>query len=137
MALHTENMSNVQAPGDLKPEGWYHVRVAKVTEKESSTGNPIVELHLKINQPESMVGQMLFDRPSLQAHALFSLKAYYKAMNYNPGPEGHDPEKLLDAEFWVFNEHSKGADDVVRDSIPAYSIRSVTAGPGTKKPKAS
>lgn len=135
MALHTEDMTAVQAPGDLKPEGWYHVRVSKVEEGESKSNNPIVTLQLKVQSPEALVGQMLFDRCSLQAHALFSLKAYYKAMNYNPGPEGHDPEKLLDAEFWVYNEHVKGKDDVIRDTIPPYSIRSIQAGPGTKKPK--
>lgn len=138
--LHTDvNMQNIAAPGDCKPEQWYQVRVSEVVETDdagnqlvSTKGGPIIVLKLKIQQPSDMIGQYLFDRPSLQAHALYSLKAYYKAAGYNPGSEGHDPQKLVDTELWVYNENDV-YEGVKRDKIPAWSIRSLQDGPGKKK----
>lgn len=101
MALHAENMNQVQDWGEsVPPDTWYHVRISKVEEKESTTGNPKVQLVLKV-QDEPFVGRTIPDSPSLQAHALMKIKAYYTACEYFPGPEGHDPEMLLDRECFV------------------------------------
>lgn len=134
MALHTEDMSKVPAPDDLVPEGWYHVRVKSVKEELSkSNGEPTVYLQLAI-QDESQLGRQILDSCSLQSHALFKLKGYYKAVGYVPGPEGHDPDMLLDRECYVYAQHQvyQGNNRV---NIPPYSIRSVQDGPGKSVPK--
>lgn len=102
MAMHGTDMSQISDWGDMvEPDVWYHVRIAKVTEDVSTTsGEGIVKMSLKI-QDEPYVGRVIPDNPSLQTHALFKLKAYYKACEYFPGPEGHDPEQLLDRECFV------------------------------------
>jgi hypothetical protein len=136
MPLHTEhNMNEVPAPSDRVDEGWYHVRISSVSEEDSKSGNPIVKLQLKIQDQGPMLGRIVPDNVSLQPHALFKLKGYYKAIGYNPGPEGHDTDKLLDAEVYVYVQHAtyEGNPTI---NIPPYSIRSLNEGPGKGTPKA-
>lgn len=139
MALHTEvDMSQKRAAGELIPEGWYHVRVREVKEEQDDKGETRVQLQLTIQGPESMIGEMIFDQPSLQHNmGLTKLKTYYKAAGYNPGPEGHDPEKLTGTEFWVAVEHTEGKAGTKNAgqtfaNVPSWSIRSVNEGPGKK-----
>lgn len=133
--LHTENMTEVPAPSDRVDEGWYHVRVSSVTEDVSkSSGEPMIKLLLKIQDQGPMLGRVLPDNCSLQPHALFKLKGYYKATGYNPGPEGHDPEKLLDCELYVYAQHDTYEGNATI-KIPPYSIRSLNEGPGKSTPK--
>ena len=136
MALHTEtNMADVPAPGERVDEGWYHVRVSSVVEDVSKeSGQPIVKLLLKIQDQGPMLGRVVPDNASLQSHALFKLKGYYKAIGYNPGKEGHDPEKLHDSEVYVYVEHGmyQGNPTI---NIPPWSIRSLQEGPGKGTPR--
>lgn len=134
--LHTEhNMAEVPAPSDRVDEGWYHVRVSSVTEDVSkSSGEPMVKLLLKIQDQGAMLGRVVPDNCSLQPHALFKLKGYYKAVGYNPGPEGHDPEKLLDCECYVYVQHDTYEGNATI-KIPPFSIRSLQEGPGRGTPK--
>lgn len=129
MALHTEDMSQIADQQEVAPEGWYHVRVSKVEEVDSKAGNPMINLQLKVQTEGPFFGRMLFDNPSLLPNALFKLKAYYKAAGYTPGPEGHDPEKLLDREFYVGIVH-KMYEGAVRSDIKPFNIRSLQDGPG-------
>lgn len=131
MALHTEhNMEDVAAPGEIVPAGNYHVRVSKVEEKDSTTsGQPIAIFQCKIQDDGPQFGRMLFIIASLQPHALFSLKAVYNAAGYKPGAEGHDPEQVLDSEFYVkveIEKDPKSGED--RNKIPPNGIRSLSKG---------
>lgn len=136
MVMLTQDLSNVPAPGETPAKGWYQVRVAKVEVTTSqNSGNQMVQLDLKIQQPDNgFLGRNLRDFLSLQPHALFKLKAYYEAIGYKPGPEGHDPEKLLDAELWVYGEPEVYQGQTNFKILP-WSIRSLQAGPG-QAPKA-
>ena len=130
MSLHTDqNMATVPAWGEAPPEKWYRVRISKVEEGESETKNPIVNLVMKIQDEGPQFGQPLFDIPSLQSHALAKLKAYYTAVGYQPGPEGHDPVNLLDKELWVMVTHEVYQGQT-RAKIAPWNIRSLQQGPG-------
>jgi hypothetical protein len=136
MPMLTDDMSQVPAPADRVDEGWYHVRVSRVEIGTSeSTQNPVVKLQLKIQGEGPMLGRIVPDNASLQSQALFKLKGYYKAVGYNPGREGHDPEKLLDCELFVYVQHGSYQGNPTIN-IPPYSIRSLQEGPGRGTPKA-
>jgi len=130
MPLLQNDMSKVEKWGDIPPEGWYHVRVEKGVMKESANtpGEHAWWLYMKA-QNEPHVGKLILDMISLQAHALQKLKAYYAAVGYNPGPEGHDPEKLNGGEAFVLVQHDTYQGEK-RAKIPPYGIRSLTDGPG-------
>ena len=134
MAQHQEDMTNVPDPGEVPPEGWYHVRIAKVTEGESeNAGKPIVDFQLKIQNEGPAMGHVMNDRISLQPQALFKLKAYYNAVGYKPAPgQGHDPDNCLDGECWVYAEH-KIYDGQTRIDIKPHMIKSLTDGPGKSR----
>jgi len=134
--MQTQDMTKVEKWGDVPNEGWYRVRVDKVVDqakdgsgpllsKESS--EPICMIYMKV-QNEPHVGRLIMDLPSLQPHALSKLKAYYDAVGYIPGPEGHDPERLVGGELFVKVEHDlyKGEK---RAKVAPYNIKSLTEGP--------
>lgn len=107
--LYGDNMEQVADFGEnVTPDVWYHVRVDKVKTHDTdgnqmvskSSGEPICQFNLKV-QDEPFVGKVIVIQPSLQAHALFQLKAVYKCSNYTPPPSGHNPHKCLNAEFYV------------------------------------
>jgi hypothetical protein len=134
--IHTENMEQV-SDSELLPDGWYQVRISAVKETDDSGqqlvsksgGNPIVKLTLKVTSEGPFLGRQFSDSPSLQSHALFKLKAYYKSVGYFPGSAGHDPEKLLDGECWVMVT-SGMYDGHPTLNIPPYGIKSLQEGPG-------
>lgn len=130
MAHHQDDMSQVPDAGEAVPEGWYHVRISKVEEKSSeNSGQPTVFLNLKVQNEGAAMGRVIQDNASLQAHALFKLKAYYTAVGYKPAPgQGHDPDHLLDGECWVYVEH-KVYDGQTRTNILPYMIKSLQEGP--------
>ena len=135
MTIQQGDMSKVAKWGDVPPEGWYRVRVEKVVDQDKGGGpllskessEPICMLYLRA-QNEPHVGRLIMDIPSLQPHALAKLKAYYEAVNYIPGPEGHDPEKLVGGELFV-----KVDKDIYqgepRAKIAPYNIKSLNEGP--------
>jgi hypothetical protein len=135
MPLLKDDMSQVPNPTEAVDEGWYHVRIseARVTTSDS-TNQPVVKLNMRIQTEGPMFGRTVPDTASLQAHALFKLKGYYTAVGYKPGPEGHDPEKLVDGECYVYVQHdSYQGNPTIK--IPPYSIRSLNDGPGKSIPK--
>lgn len=138
MAMQTQDMSKVFAANDLIPEGWYQGRIKAVDDDKVDTNNERrCGLQVAIQQPEDFVGQMVFDNPSLDnPMGLKTLKAYYKAVGYNPGPEGHDPQNLLDGEFWFYiihNEDKKTGNTYA--NVAFWSIRALREGPGKNKPR--
>lgn len=127
MALHAENMLEVKSQGEsVEVNKWYHVRVSKVEERTSGTGNATVLLLLKV-QDEPFVGRTIPVICSLQPQALFSLKAFYEACEYTPGAEGHDPEQLLDRECFV-KATEKIVDGEPRIDIKSYNIKPLRDG---------
>jgi hypothetical protein len=128
MALHAENMNEVQSNTEMVPvDVWYHVRISKAEEGVSNTsGEPTVKLNLKI-QDEPHIGRIIPDTASLQKHALFKLKAYYVATEYTPGSEGHDPEQLLDRECFV-KPSSRMVEGTPMYDIKPHHIKSLRDG---------
>jgi hypothetical protein len=146
--LRTQNMAEVPDQGEVQDEGPYLVRVSKV-EEEDDAGNPLVSessggekviFVLKIQDEGKWLGSQVRIHASLQAHALFNLKAIYTACGYKPGPEGHDPQSVLDGEFYIYIKHkdyenpNTGEKRTVTD-IPVWGIRSLSAGPAQPKNK--
>ena len=131
MSFHPDNMDNVADFGELLPEDWYHVRVKKVVEQPSKeSGELCAYLTLSV-QEEPFIGRAIPVTCSLQAHALGSLKAFYKATGkgYTPGQSGHDPELLVDGECYVKVTHgtSKNSGEK-RMQVPAWGIKSIMEG---------
>ena len=127
MPLLQDNMQTVAALGDLLPEGWYHFRVKNVEFKEEEKR---VLLQLA-SQEEATVGRIAFDNPQLSHPiGLSKLKSYYAAVGYNPGREGHDPEKLKDGEFYAYIVHNTDGDKKYANVAP-WSIRSMQQGKGS------
>jgi len=134
MALHTDDMSQVSSITDLVPakEG-YHVRISKAEEKESkNSGEPMVVFTFKIQDEGEVFGRTLLYFASLKPGALGNLKSVYKAVGYEPGPEGHDPESIIDMELYCNVEHEKynGQDQV---KIPSWSLKSLSDGPARRR----
>lgn len=129
MPVYAQDMSKVDKWGDVANEGWYKVRIEKGNEKESdnSPGEKVWWLYLKV-QNEPHVGKLIMDNCSLQAHALAKLKAYYEAVGYLPGSEGHDPERLNGSECFIKLEHDTYKGEK-RGKIAPYNIRSLQDGP--------
>lgn len=133
--VYGDNMDAIPEMGDnVDVNKWYHVRVSKVVthdpatgeQKLSSTGNPICQVNMAV-QDEPFVGKNITMMPSLQPHALFALKALYKGAEYTPGPGGHNPHKLLNAEFYV-KPTSKLYQGEERIDVHPYNIKPLSAG---------
>lgn len=131
MALITgQDMSTVAAFGEALPEGWYRGRISEVSVEDSKNSPGEKTLHVTlVCQDEPHVGRQLRDFPSLKASALGKLKNYYKAIGYNPGPEGHDPDKLVGCEVYFKVEHEVYQGET-KAKIPGYGIRAINDGPG-------
>jgi hypothetical protein len=128
MPNYQHDMTKVEKWGDQVPEGWYRVRVEKGLERISDNSNePMWMIWLKV-QNEPHIGRLIMDMPSLQPHALAKLKAYYEAVGYQPGPEGHDPERLNGGELFVKVDHEVYQGEK-RAKIAPYNIKSLTEGP--------
>lgn len=145
--LHTTDMSQVADQGEVQDEGAYLVRVSQVQETDDagealkgSTGGEKVVFVLKIQDEGKWLGSVVKIHASLQSHALFNLKAIYSACGYKPGAEGHDPQSVLDGEFYIYIKHKNYTDPntnetrVVTD-IPTWGIKSLSAGPAQPRSK--
>lgn len=135
MAFHPENMQEVAEFGQRPDEGPFRVRVSQVEEKNSTnSGEPIVEITMKIQDEGKFFGQELKSWPSLQPAYLSNLKRFYRAIGYEPGPEGHDTDKLLDGEFFVYVKHKdyvdkKDGQKKQGSDLPNWGIRTLAEGP--------
>lgn len=128
MPNYQHDMTKVEKWGDVPAEGWYRVRVDKGEERISEASKePMWCLWLK-SQQEPSVGRVIFDMCSLQPHALAKLKAYYEAVGYTPGPEGHDPERLTGQELFVKVDHET-YEGTKRAKVAPYNIKSLQEGP--------
>jgi hypothetical protein len=128
MTMIAQDMTKVAAAGDLVPEGWYAVRVKNVEHIPAEQNR--VNLQLAI-QDEGFVGRIIFDNPQADVPmGAAKVKSYYTAIGYNPGQEGHDPEKLLDTEFYVYVVHNTNGDKKYANVAP-WSIRSMQQGKGS------
>ena len=128
MTMIAQDMTKVPAAGDNVPEGWYAVRVKHVEHIPAEKNR--VNLQLAI-QDEGFTGRVIFDNPQSDVPMGASkVKAYYAAVGYVPGPEGHDPEKLLDGEFYVYVVHNTNGDKTYANVAP-WSIRSMQQGKGS------
>lgn len=128
MPIYQNDMTKVEKWGDIPNEGWYRVRVQKGEERISDNSKEPMWCLWLISQQEPHVGRVIFDMASLQPHALAKLKAYYEAVGYQPGPEGHDPERLNGQELFVKVDHEVYQGEK-RAKIAPYNIRSLADGP--------
>lgn len=127
MTMIPDNMQDVSKWGDPIPKGSYRFRIEKGEARMSeSSGNPVYRLRLKC-QEEPYVGRVVIDDVSLQPHALAKLKAYYEAIDYNPGPEGHDPDTLIGKELYVFTDQDT-YEGTTRNKVPPFGPRHLMKG---------
>ncbi len=82
-------------------DGTYPVVVKTCKEDESSSGNPCIKCSFQVTDGD-FVGQMIFATLSLQAHALFAVKGFLKALDYDTS-EGIDfePDDVIGKELEV------------------------------------
>lgn len=130
MPPYTQDMNKVEKWGEVFPEGWYHFRLEKFEDRESkeSPGERVIWLWFKC-QEEPLVGRTYVDNTSLQPQALAKLKAFYEKAGYLPGPEGHDPQVIVDmhAEYYLLVVHDKYKGET-RSKTPPWGIRSLQEG---------
>lgn len=114
--------------GELLPEGFYHVRVEKVEDKESKeSGNMQTQLWLKV-QNEPFVGRVIPDFASHQPQALFKMKAYFKAaglMDRVAQAGSWESEWLVGTEFYVQITHDTYKGEK-RMKVPPFGIKALT-----------
>lgn len=139
--LRTEDMNNVALMGDQPDTGSYLFRISEVKETNeageqllSNKGEPKVIFVCKIQTEGKFLGTPVQIHASLQPHALGTVKAVYTACGYKPGPEGHDPQSVLDGEFYGYGEKKPYKDEAsgeTRDgfNIAPWNITSVAQGP--------
>ncbi len=122
--MYSQNMSAVAGYGDAIPEGSYRWRVSKIDKHDDTT----FTIWSKC-QTEPMVGRSVPDNIDLtNPTSLSKLKSYYKACGYEPGPEGHDPDSIMDAEFFSVVKHAQSKGQTYANLAP-WSFRSLQEGP--------
>lgn len=128
MPMLQHDMTKVEKWGESLPEGWYHFRLTKIEGpvKSKSSGEDQLIFTFKC-QEEPFVGRNQMDFVSLQPHALAKLKSYYSAAGYNPGPEGHDPDNILEAEYYLLLVEDT-YEGQKRSKIPPWGIRAIEEG---------
>jgi hypothetical protein len=132
-------MQDVAAEGEVPEKGTYLVRVSEVVETDkdgnpllSAKGEPKIIVKSKIQDEGKFFGHTIAQHVSLQPHALRGLKAIYTACGYMPGPEGHDPQQILDSTFYVYGEPQDLDTDngtIKTFNIAPWNIKSVQDGP--------
>jgi hypothetical protein len=127
MAMHPDNMQEVK--DDVPVGSWLHVRVKAVTEGQSQTSGREQATVVFAIQEEPYVGKTLVTWPSLEPGNLSYLKKLYAACGYNPGPEGHDPEKIINCELFVKPvEQKKKVEGVPPYQIPEWNLAPIADG---------
>jgi hypothetical protein len=133
------DMSQIPDEGELPDAGSYLFRISEVRETDqngeqllSEKGEPKIIVLCKIQDEGKFLGYTVQIHSSLQPHALRGLKALYKAVGYTPGPEGHDPQNLVDGEFYgtgTQGEYAGKNGPVKTFNIAPWNIKSVNEGP--------
>ena len=75
------DLTDVETGYTLLPEGDYHVKVAEAKQEESSSGNDMIVWDFEVVEGKQKGGK-LRDYTSLGANALWKLKGYLQAMNF-------------------------------------------------------
>lgn len=82
-------------------DGVYSVVVKSCKEDESAAGLPVIKLQLQVTDGE-YTGQMIFSTLSLQAHALFGIRGFLKAIGLDTSEDlDFDPDEAVGAELEV------------------------------------
>jgi hypothetical protein len=126
--LFNDDMSQVAAADELVPEGAYHFRISKVTAKEdggSNGGRSLMFINNIQTEGPSFGRAVPLNCDMDDTRGRGNLKTLYKACGYNPGPEGHDPEHVLDSEFYATVKHNQGKDSNKYANIIPWTIKSV------------
>ena len=125
MTTYSDDLTNVPGAGELVPEGQYSFRVSKVDEKVSDDdGSVSFGVQCKIQTEGPAFGETVFLNVGLKDFGLRVLKSLYVAIGYKPGPEGHDPQRLVDGEFKGTVVHKVYQGNTYANIAPA-SIKSV------------
>lgn len=95
------DFTGVEAGGRPCPDGTYKAEITSATEEESSTGNPMVVMKLKVLNGKGK-GALIYDNLSLQPQALFRLKAVCEAVGIEAdGAADIDLDDLVGQELIV------------------------------------
>lgn len=119
MTTYSDNMDQVSEAGALVPEGAYQFRVSKVDEKVGEDGTVTIAVNCKIQTEGPAFGEQVFLNCGLKDFGLRVLKTLYSATGYKPGPEGHDPQRLIDGEFKATVVHKLYQGTTYANIVPA------------------
>lgn len=95
----TVDFSGVEAGGIKVEDGVYTVKVEKVAQDESSSGNPMLKLEYRIEGPKSK-GAKLYDNLSLLPQSLWKLRGFLQCL----GVEVEDGPTEMETDDWVGEE---------------------------------
>lgn len=130
MTMQSEDMSQVAASDELVSEGVKQFRISKVNvdEGQGTGGANRINYVLTIQTEGPDFGRTIFFNCDMgDARGRGNLKTLYKACGYNPGSEGHDPERIVDGEFYGTVKHNHGKDGNTYANIMPWSIKALTA----------
>lgn len=136
----TLSLADVKTELEAVPAGNYAVTVASAKEGISKTGNPKIEVKLRIDEPEEQAGRILFDNFSLQPQALWKLKRWLYALGYSDddfaGEFELDPEELVGLTCvasvivrpFTKNPGTEQEETVERNNVEAYASDNAVTG---------
>lgn len=130
MPVMPEDMSQVAASDELVTEGVKHLRVSKcnIDEGQGTGGATRINYVLVIQTEGPDFGRTIFFNIDMgDQRGRSNLKTLYKVCGYQPGSEGHDPERIIDGEFYGTVKHNKGKDGNTYANVMPWSLKSLTA----------
>ena len=123
--LLQDDMSQVPSADDAVPEGQYHLRVksVKITPGAGTNGANSVFAVFAVQTEGPAFGRTVTNNYDLgDQRGLSNLKTAYKAVGYNPGPEGHNPMRLIDGELRATVKHNI-KDGVTYANLVPWSVK--------------
>lgn len=111
MPVLPDDMSQVSDSSTLVTEGVKQFRVSKVNldEGQGTNGALRINYSMTVQTEGPDFGRVIFFNIDMgDQRGRSNLKTLYKVCGYNPGAEGHDPERILDGEFYGTVKHNKG-----------------------------
>ena len=97
MARVSVDFTDVEAGGEILPEGVYRAVVESVERKTSqNSGEPMIEVHYKVTEG-TQKGNIAYEFLSLQKQALFRLKTRLQALGFEipSGPIQFDTDDMV------------------------------------------
>ena len=114
---------------DLVPAGEALVAVSKIEKKQSSNGNKMLAVQLKIVEGEdpAFAGRVVFDNWMLESQAVFRTKQALDAFlgDVPAGPTSFSPDDLVGKQAWVLLEVEEGSGEYAgtkRSRVKRYGI---------------